>query len=120
MDYAAFFVALITQLMECLRARPREDIEDSLNEPGFRERRWVCRQLRKQGFTGRELRRETNEAMGFLKDQDAEDVSLLLDDAVELAELTAEEDDDKADAEADAEALSVFDNPDVVLIGGVK
>lgn len=107
MDYAAFFVALITQLMECLRARCRVDIEDSLNEPGFRERRWVCRQLREQGFTGRELQRETSEAMGFLKDQDAEDVSLLLDDAVELAELTAEE--EKDDAEAD-----------VVLIGGAK
>ncbi len=81
MDWTVFFTALVAQLVECLRDRRREDIEDSLNEPGFRERRWVCRELREQGFHGRELRRETNEAMGFLKDQDAEDVSLLLDDA---------------------------------------
>ncbi len=81
MDWTVFFTALVAQLLECMQERRREDVEDGLNEPGFRERRWVNRELRRQGMTGRQLRHETDEAIAHLEEQDAEDISLLLDDA---------------------------------------
>ena len=88
MDWAALIFELFQALIKCLEERRREDVEDGLNNPGFRERRVLCRILRKQGFTGRELRMEVDEGMAYLQDQDAEDISLLLDEAVALAPAT--------------------------------
>ena len=82
MYYSEFIMALFEALVKCLEERRREDVEMALQNPGFRERRVACRLLRDQGFHGSDLRREVDEAMAYLADQDAEDISCLIDDAL--------------------------------------
>ena len=86
MDWAALIFELIQELIKCMEERRREDVEEGLINPGFRERRVLCRILRDQGFHGRDLRHEVDEGMAYLADQDAEDISLLLDDAEAAAQ----------------------------------
>ena len=81
MDWSVFIFAALDWLKQCLEERRREDVEADLLNPGFRVRRAMCKLVRDQDFHGRELRREVDEGMLFLAEQDAEDIACLLDDA---------------------------------------
>ncbi len=83
MDWAVFFMALIEAIADCIEQRRRDSVERELQNPGIRSRRVATRLLRQQGFHGRELREEVDEAIEYLREQDAEDISLLLDSAEE-------------------------------------
>ena len=81
MDWSVFIFALLDWLKECMEERRRDQVEHGLNNPGFRERRVATKLLRDQDLHGRELRHEVDQAMAYLAEQDAEDISCLLDDA---------------------------------------
>jgi hypothetical protein len=78
MSWMTFLLELFGQLAKCMEERRRDVVEKELLTPGFASRRVAARLLRQQGFHGRELREEVDEAMEYLKEQDAEDISLLL------------------------------------------
>jgi hypothetical protein len=80
-DFIALFRAVIEEISKCLEDRRREEVEATLMNPGMRERRVIMQILRSEGIHGRQLREETDEAMGLLSEMDAEDISCLLDDA---------------------------------------
>ena len=83
MDWTVFMFALLDWLAKCLEDRRRDQVEAEMLNPGFASRRGARVLLREQGYHGRKLREETDEAIAYLREQDAEDVNCLLD----LAEL---------------------------------
>ena len=82
MDWASFIMALLDKLIECIQDRRKEEVAAELMSGSIFVRRQACQLLREQGFRGRELRRQTDEAMAYLADQDAEDIECLLEDAI--------------------------------------
>ena len=86
MEWAVIITTIIEAIAKCLEDRRRDLVEEALMNPGFRERRVCMRILRDQDLHGRELRRETDEAMGLLDEMDAEDIGCLLDEAEAFAD----------------------------------
>jgi len=93
-EWTAIIMEFLKAFIECLKERKREHVEADLNDRSPRALLLKARIMRKTlrdkyELHGRELRDATDEGMAFLNEQDAEDISCLLDEAEATSDVEA-------------------------------